>query len=109
MDSRRKAPGSEVYANQAAGIEQERTTEAVVLTYRHPFRPGEQDNPPRWLARLRLTWHCFWASIFVAFFQKDLVYEPVYLWGRVMAVSEQALTSTLFALFLLAVRRRFRR
>lgn len=109
MDSRSKAPGSEVYANQAAGIESERTTDAAVLTYRHPFRPGEQDNAPRWLARLRLTWHSFWASIFVAFFQKDLVYEPVYLGGRVMALSEQALTSTLFALFLLAVRRRFRR
>jgi hypothetical protein len=29
--------------------------------------------------------------VFAAFFQKDLVYEPVYLWGRIMAVSAQTL------------------
>jgi len=104
-----KTPRTEGPADQTQGIALGRTTDVAVLTYRHPFRPEEQDNVPRWRAQMRLAWHSVWASLFVAFFQKDLVYEPVYLGGRVMAVSEQALTSTLFALFLLAVRRRFRR
>jgi hypothetical protein len=81
----------------------------AVLTYSLPFRPGEDTHGSRSRARLRLAWHSLWASVFVALFQKELVYEPVYLWGRVLAVLEQALTSTLFALFILAVRRQFRR
>jgi hypothetical protein len=48
-------------------------------------------------------------TVYIAAFQKDLVYEPSYPWGRVLALLEVVLTSTLFALFLLAVRRQFRR
>jgi hypothetical protein len=36
-------------------------------------------------------------------------YEPSYPWGRLLALFEVLLTSTLIALFLLAVRRQFRR
>jgi len=48
-------------------------------------------------------------ALYVAAFQKDLVYEPSYPWGRLLALLEVLLTSTLIALFLLAVRRQFRR
>ncbi len=48
-------------------------------------------------------------ALYVAAFQKDFVYEPSYPWGRVLALLEVVLTSTLIALFLLAVRRQFRR
>jgi hypothetical protein len=45
----------------------------------------------------------------LAAFQRDLAYEPSYPWGRLFALLELLLTSTLIALFLLAVRRQFRR
>lgn len=45
----------------------------------------------------------------VAGFQKELKYEPSYPWGRGLALLELLLTSTLIALFLLAVRRQFKR
>lgn len=83
--------------------------DAVVLTYSQSFRTAEETQGSKWPARFRLAGHSLCVSVFVALFQKDLVYEPVYLWGRILAVLEQALTSTLFALFILAVRRQFRR
>ena len=49
------------------------------------------------------------ASIDTAAFQRNPEYTPVYPWGRVLAILETLLTSTLFALFLLAIRRQFRR
>ncbi|MGA8274057.1 MAG: hypothetical protein WB919_21020, partial [Candidatus Sulfotelmatobacter sp.] len=48
-------------------------------------------------------------ALSVAGFQKELKYEPSYPWGRALALAELALTSTLIALFLLAVRRQFKR
>jgi len=48
-------------------------------------------------------------SVGVAALQRDLAYEPSYPWGRALSWLELALTSTLIALFLLAVRRQFRR
>jgi hypothetical protein len=57
----------------------------------------------------RLFWHSLMTSLGVAAFQRDLAYEPSYPWGRLLALLELLLTSTLIALFLLAVRRQFRR
>ena len=48
-------------------------------------------------------------SLYVAAFQKDLTYQPSYPWRRLLALIEVLLTSTLVALFLLAVRRQFKR
>ena len=48
-------------------------------------------------------------AIDMATFQKTPEYTPVYPWGRVLAIVETLLTSSLFALFLLAIRRQFRR
>jgi hypothetical protein len=57
----------------------------------------------------RLFWHSVMTSLGVAAFQRDLAYDPSYPWGRLFALFELLLTSTLIALFLLAVRRQFRR
>jgi uncharacterized protein YjbI with pentapeptide repeats len=59
--------------------------------------------------RARLFGNSVMTSLGVAAFQRDLAYEPSYPWGRVLALLELLLTSTLIALFLLAVRREFRR
>ncbi len=62
-----------------------------------------------WRARAALVGHSLLTTLYVAAFQKDPLYEPSYPWGRLLALLEMLLTSTLFALFLLAVRRQFRR
>jgi hypothetical protein len=49
------------------------------------------------------------AAVDTATFQKSAEYSPAYPWGRVLAIFETLLTSTLFGLFLLAIRRQFRR
>ena len=48
-------------------------------------------------------------ALYIAAFDKDLVYEPSYPWGRLLALIQVLITSTLVALFLLAVGRQFRR
>jgi uncharacterized protein YjbI with pentapeptide repeats len=57
----------------------------------------------------RLAGNSLLTSVEVAGFQRELAYEPVYPWGRVARLVEVVLTSTLLALFLLALRRQFRR
>ena len=44
----------------------------------------------------------------MAALQRDFDYQPVYPWGAVLRLLELLLTSTLVALFLLALRRRAR-
>ncbi len=58
---------------------------------------------------MRLYGHSFISAVEIAAFQKDRVYDPVYPYGHALALFELLLTSTLIALFLLAVRRQFRR
>ena len=48
-------------------------------------------------------------SISVAGFQRELKYAPSYPWGRLLALIELLLTTTLGALFALAIRRQFKR
>jgi uncharacterized protein YjbI with pentapeptide repeats len=48
-------------------------------------------------------------ALSVAGFQKELTYQPSYPWGRALALLELLLTSTVIALFLLAIRRKFQR
>ena len=48
-------------------------------------------------------------AVDTATFQRNPEYAPAYPWGRVLAIAETLLTSTLFGLFLLAIRRQFRR
>ena len=81
----------------------------VKLTYFNPC-PGSTKTPSRaCLSRVQLIGHSLVMSLYVAGFQRGLVYEPSYPWGRILALLEAPLSSTLVALFLLAVRRQFKR
>jgi hypothetical protein len=66
-------------------------------------RGGEKLSFPALLGDSLMT------SVAVAALQRDPAYEPSYPWGRALSWFELVLTSTLIALFLLAVRRQFRR
>lgn len=80
----------------------------VVLTYWNPLFPGQAEVEGR-----RAIWRLFGnsclTSLQIAAFQKDPAYQPISGWGRLMSILEMLLTSTLAALFFLAVRRQFKR
>jgi hypothetical protein len=78
------------------------------LTYRCPW-PNALEQPSVWGARGHLLGNSLITSLYVAAFQRDLQYQPSYPGGRLLALAEVLLTSTLGALFLLAVRRQFKR
>jgi len=78
------------------------------LTYLCPWQ-GTDRSLPVWSARRKLLADAAMTSLYVAAFQKDPTYQPNYPWGRLLAMSEVLLSSTLGALFLLAVRRQFKR
>ena len=64
---------------------------------------------PNLWAEVRLFGKSTITSVDAATFQRSAEYAPTYPWGRVLAIFETLLTSSLFALFLLALRRQFRR
>ena len=72
-------------------------------TYLHAYQG------PAWVGTLAFFGHSLMTALSVAGFQKELIYQPAYPWGRALALFELLLTSTLIALFLLALRRQFRR
>ena len=61
------------------------------------------------LPEVRVVGKSMITSVDAATFQRSAEYAPAYPWGRVLAIFETLLTSSLFALFLLAIRRQFRR
>jgi uncharacterized protein YjbI with pentapeptide repeats len=77
-------------------------------TYASVWRAGDGWTPNLW-AEARLAGKGAITSVDAATFQKSAEYAPAYPGGRVMGILETLLTSTLFALFLLAIRRQFRR
>jgi len=77
-------------------------------TYASVWRTGDGWTPNLW-AEARLAGKSAITSVDAATFQKSAEYAPAYPCGRVLAIFETLLTSTLFALFLLAIRRQFRR
>lgn len=77
------------------------------LSYARPFPPGYQGGV--WRARRGLVRDGLIASADITTFQRDLPYKPAYRLGHILALAQSLLTSTLVALFLLAVRRQFRR
>lgn len=79
-----------------------------VLTYWHAVPNGGAD-PGWWKADVGLLLDGALTSVEVAAFQKDRMFEPAYRLGRVLSLGEMLLISTLFGLFLLAIRRQFRR
>jgi hypothetical protein len=79
------------------------------LSYRH-FDEFIRTYPGRkWIGAAAFFGNSLMTVLSVAGFQKELKYEPSYPWGRALALLELLLTSTLIALFLLAVRRSFKR
>ncbi len=77
-------------------------------TYASVWRSEDGWTPNLW-TEARLAGKSAITSVDAATFQKSAEYAPAYPWGRVLAIFETLLTSTLFALFLLAIRRQFRR
>lgn len=78
------------------------------MTYWSPFQCAG-DNGSASLAIGDLLLDSGLTSLEVAAFQKSLLYEPSDRRGRLVAITETAITSSLIALFLLAVRRQFKR
>ena len=103
----------------------------AAFAFAYPI-PGLEFNPPPgassgWLGYLDWTtffrthpaerpsgfWgmilHSLMTSLSVAGFQRELRYAPSYPWGRMLALLELLLTTTLGGLLLLAIRRQFKR
>ena len=88
------------------GLIRQGTTQAETYATNWNFQKGYGEN--LW-AKRDLVGNSMIASVDAATFQKNPEYAPAYPWGRVLAIFETLLTSSLFALFLLAIRRQFRR
>jgi uncharacterized protein YjbI with pentapeptide repeats len=78
------------------------------ITYRTVWGSGGAVHDKVW-GELKLVGKSFLATIDTATFQRTSEYLPAYPYGRALAIVETLLTSTVFALFLLAIRRKFRR
>lgn len=104
-------PSAKSSAPEPAASESRLTAKASTpeLSYSNLFRHRSTEPGGPRVAVWPLLGHSAMTTIGVAAFQRDLAYEPTYPWGRLLAIVEILLTSTLLALFLLAVRRQFRR
>ncbi len=95
-----------LYPLPRIGIKRQGATQ--METYISVWRPGDPWSQNLW-QEVRLATKSGIAAMDTATFQKNAEYLPAYPWGRVLATVEALLTSTLFGLFLLALRRQFRR
>ena len=82
---------------------------APMLSYSNFIRYGSTEPGGARVAAWSLIGDSLMTAIGVAAFQRDLIYEPCYPWGRLFATFEAVITSTLLVLFLLALKRQFRR
>jgi hypothetical protein len=98
------APGPAPYKSRPAAEGQ-----MPELSYTNLIRYGSTEPGGPRVTSWSLLGHSLMSTIGVASFQRDLTYEPSYPWGRVLAMLEILLTSAVGALFLLALRRQFRR
>jgi uncharacterized protein YjbI with pentapeptide repeats len=85
------------------------TDSAPVLSYSNFVRYRSMEPGGARVTVWSLLGNSLMTAVGVAAFQRDLAYEPCYPWGRLFATVETVITSTLLALFLLAVKRQFRR
>jgi uncharacterized protein YjbI with pentapeptide repeats len=102
-----------------AGLEVTGLPGSPVVLLSEPYSAFVERHPtPTGIHRIALftgyTWRTtFWDSAMTAIsvvgFQKELKYVPSYRLGRFLALLELLLISTLIALFLLALRRQFKR
>jgi hypothetical protein len=102
------ATGGETLQSVVTVATQPAPPAAAELSYWH-FSDFAGAYSGMWKGRAAFFGHSLMTTLYVAGFQKDLAFEPSYPWGRLLALAEVLLTSTLFALFLLAIRRQFRR
>jgi len=79
------------------------------LSYSRYIRFGIRDQTGRETGAGSLFLDGFATVVGIALLQRDLPYEPATRFGRLLAYTELLLTSTLAALFILAVRRWFKR
>jgi uncharacterized protein YjbI with pentapeptide repeats len=88
-----------------------RTQATLPVTQVKPIAYWNLPEATGWLPRpVRLVGHSFMTTLAVASLQREAAYyEPAYGLGRFLGILELALTSTLAALFILAVRRQFKR
>jgi hypothetical protein len=98
-----------IYPLPRIGLDKPGSAEKVTpLSYLDPAGPG--DNQAQvWKNRAILVGHSFMTALSVAAFDKEPVYKPHYPLGRLLVFAQVSLTSTVIALFLLALRRQFRR
>ena len=78
------------------------------LTYGSAW-PSLSSGHDKFWAETKLLGKSMITALDTATFQRNSEYTPAYPQGRIAAILEMLLTSTLFALFLLAIRRQFRR
>jgi uncharacterized protein YjbI with pentapeptide repeats len=88
-----------------------RTQVTLPVTQVKPITYWNLPEATGWVPRpVRLVGHSFMTTLAVASLQREAAYyEPAYGLGRFLGILELALTSTLAALFILAVRRQFKR
>lgn len=87
----------------------EQAHNAPALSYSAYIRSGATGTENARLTIGQLLWNSEMTSVDIALLRRDPAYEPAGGWGWALSRLEFLLTSTLFALFLLAVRRQFRR
>lgn len=90
------------------GLRRSGATYSVEETYSSAWRLGSSMKQ-KFQGESKLVGKSMLVAVDTATFQRNPEYAPVYPWGRVLAIAETLLTSTLFGLFLLAIRRQFRR
>ena len=83
--------------------------EAVTFMSYHSVWPPTSPVQDKVWAEAKLLGRSAITALDTATFQRTPEYSPSYPWGRLAAVAETLLVSSLFALFLLALRRQFRR
>ena len=80
----------------------------AIVTYSSVWNRQDTYTNNRW-TEAKLVIKSGITAIDTATFQRNPEYTPVYPRGRILGILETLLTSSLFALFLLAIRRQFRR
>lgn len=90
------------------GLETKLPKPEPAATYQSAWNKQDTWTNNRW-TEAKLFGNSLIGAVDIATFQRNPEYTPSYPWGRVIAIAEALLTSTLFGLFLLAIRRQFRR
>jgi len=98
------APGVGLMRTSGSGA----TSLPTAETYASVWDRKDHWGPNLW-REVKIEGKAAIAAIDTAGFQRNAEYVPSYPWGRVLAIVTTLLTSTLFGLFLLAIRRQFKR